>query len=422
MKYLRFAFVAASSLAGLAYAQDDEQRRAPPVEIPDFSNLDEYIYEPKSTLVIGVRHLSGAKVGFGGGRGQITSLNAPGELDGTTKTRVYQDGAVQPDARTVGRVDENGAPMVNPDTGLQYFDPIPDDGKTNTWNYTSASQLNRQGFIGFRDFSAVIADTTTRDQDSGSSIGVDLAVHRDMGKLFGGRLAWNLTAGVSINDISADTTAGVLATVQTLTDYYRFYPKEGRTLPEAPYSAPSSTTETVLNADGTPVVNPIDGSTATVTTDTTVLLDQQPFERTNTVATNSTSVTNRWKVKGAFYTFRAGPTLWIPITTRLRASVSVGAALVYAGTTYTVTETLEPEVGPAISETEFAEDYKLLPGYYADASLQFDLTERTGFYAGAIYQSSGDYTQVVENATTSYSTKIDLAGLSGFRAGMTVRF
>ena len=43
MKKLRLALVTFASTLGVAYAQDEE-RRAPPVEIPDFSNLDEYIY------------------------------------------------------------------------------------------------------------------------------------------------------------------------------------------------------------------------------------------------------------------------------------------------------------------------------------------------------------------------------------------
>lgn len=421
MKHLRLALVAFAFPLGLAYAQDDEQRRAPPVEIPDFSNLDEYIYEPKSTLVFGMRHLSGAKVGFGAGRGQIISQNVPGDDTNTAIARGYHDGTVQLDTRVQGRVDDQGQPVINPDTGLQYFDPITPDGRTNTWNYTDQSQRTlREGFLAFRDFSADILETPARSQDSDASMGMEVAMHRDMGKLFGTRIAWTLTAGVSINDLSAGLDGGVRARINTLTDFYRYYPKEGATLPEAPYAAPSSTTETITDAEGNPTV--IEGVTQVRTIDTTVLLDEKPVRRENTEVINDTAVTNRWKLKGAFYTFRAGPTIWIPIGSRIRASVSVGAALVYSGATYTVTETLTPEVGAEISDTEFSEDYKLLPGYYADASFQFDLTERAGFYAGAVYQSAGSYTQTVENATTSYSTKIDFKNLSGLRAGMSIRF
>jgi hypothetical protein len=54
--------------------------------------------------------------------------------------------------------------------------------------------------------------------------------------------------------------------------------------------------------------------------------------------------------------------------------------------------------------------------------VQFDLTERTGFYAGAVFQSSGSYTQTVDSANAHYSTKIDLANQSGVRAGLSIRF
>lgn len=420
MKHLRFALVASASLMGIAYAQDEEQRRAPPVEIPDFSNLDEYIYEPKSTFTIGIRHISGAKTSFAAKGGKIASPFNPGEDATSVIARTYQDGNVQLDSRGTGAVDTNGNPIINPDTGFQT--PVPNDGRTNSWNYTDLSQLSRPGLIAFHDYSATILPTATAAQkDSDSSMGVDLVVHRDMGKLFG-RFPWTLTGGMSISDISANTQSAMRAEIDTVTDYYRYYTQSGGRLPDPPYSAPSSTTETSLGPDGNPLLN-TDGSAVTRTIDTTVLLDNKPIYRDpNGKTINDTMVTNRWKLKGAYYTFRAGPTLWIPITTRLKASVSAGVAVAFAGSSYTVTEVLTPEVGTELAETETSDDYKLLPGYYADATLQFDLTERAGFYAGAIYQSTGDYTQTIENATSSYSTKIDLSKQSGVRAGMTFRF
>ena len=71
MKHLRLALIAFASTLGIAYAQDEE-RRGPPVDIPDFSNLDEYIYEPKSTVRFGFRYISGAKTSFSG-QGRIPS-------------------------------------------------------------------------------------------------------------------------------------------------------------------------------------------------------------------------------------------------------------------------------------------------------------------------------------------------------------
>ncbi|MEO6243838.1 MAG: hypothetical protein ABIQ12_00265 [Opitutaceae bacterium] len=416
MKLFRLALLALVSSVEFVHAQDEE-RRAAPVEIPDFSNLDEYFYEPKSTVRFGFRQLSGAKTSFAG-RGSLLAPETLGPLSGANLDRAYHDGAVRPDARAAARLDSGGNPIIDPQTNSQVFDSVAPDGKTNTWTYLDASQLSLPGYVAFHNYSAEITDTALRQKESGSSAGMDITVSRDMGKLWGGRLPWNLTAGMSINDISANTNDYVLARRTTITDYFSLF---GVTPGDAPYSSPSSTTTSVVDASGSPVLND-DGSTRTVTTDTSVLLGNELAGRTTTFADDSTSVSNRWKVKGAYYTFRVGPTVWIPITTRLRASVSLGAALVYSGSSYTVTQTFETPIGAEISDTFTNAAYKILPGYYADATVQFDLTERAGFYAGAVFQSAGSYTQNIDNTTAHYSTKIDLANQNGVRAGLSIRF
>jgi hypothetical protein len=418
MKHLRLAALALASLAGFAHAQDDE-RRAPPVEIPDFSNLDEYIYEPRSTLTFGFRYVSGAKTSFSG-RGSLPSPENPGAARGANLQRVYHDGAVQPDARTASRLDSSGNPIIDPQTNNPVFDPIAPDGRTNSWNYTSASQLTAYpGYVAFNSYSAVIDDPTVRQKKSESSSGMDIAVSRDMGKLFGGRVPWTLTAGLALGDISANTADQVRASITTITDLYSLF---GQVPPDAPYTSPSSATTNVVDANGGAVLND-DGSARTVTNDTSVLIGNEPAARLGpTSAFDNSSVTNSWKVKGAYYTFRAGPTVTLPVTSRLKATVSVGAAMVYSGTSYTVTQTFTPASGADIADTSSSNVYKLLPGYYADATVQFDLTERTGFYAGAILQSAGSYTQNVDTTNAHYSTKIDLSNQSGIRAGMSYRF
>ena len=325
---------------------------------------------------------------------------------------------MQPDGRVASRLDTSGNPIIDPQTNNPIFDPIAPDGRTNSWNYTNASQLAVvPGYVAFNSYSAVIDDAAIRRKDSDSSAGIDLTMSRDMGKLFG-RLPWTLTAGMSINDIAANTADRVRANISTITDLYSLF---GQVPPDAPYTSPSTATTTVTDAAGNTVLND-DGSARTVTTDTSVLIGNEPAGRTTTSAIDSSSVTNNWKVKGAYYTFRAGPTVTLPVTSRLKATVSVGAAVVYSGTSYTVTQTFTPASGADITDTATSNAYKLLPGYYADATVQFDLTERTGFYAGAILQSAGSYTQNVDSANANYSTKIDLSNQQGIRAGMSYRF
>src|SRR5580704_13351144 len=78
--------------------QEDDQKQAPPEEIPDFSQLDEYTYVPKSTLSIGDRlFLRGPKTTFSG-QGALPATSYPG-TDPTVPNvqRTYSDGYVEPD-------------------------------------------------------------------------------------------------------------------------------------------------------------------------------------------------------------------------------------------------------------------------------------------------------------------------------------
>lgn len=416
MKQFRLLLVVFAAALGLARAQD-EQNRPPPTEIPDFSNLDEYVYEPKSTLIIGMRYLSGAKTQFYGA-GKLAAPEAAFDATTANLLRAYHDGTVSPDSRSAPRYDAGGNPVIDPATGAQYSDPIAPDGKTNTWSYTESKQLTSGGYLAFHQYSAAINDPTIRSKKANSAAGVDVAVARDMGPLFGTRASWSLLAGVSINDLAAKRTDNVQAALTTITDLYSL---DGQVLPDAPYSAPSSSSTPVLDSSGGAVVNS-DGSGQVATTDTTVLLNNRPIDRTTQTAVDSTSVTNRWKLKGAYFTFRGGPMVSLPFTSRLRASVSAGAAVIYAGSTYTVTQSFQPATGLEITDTSSGDINKVLPGYFADASLQFDITERAGIFAGAVFQSAGSYTQTLNTTAASYSTKIDFANQNGLRAGMTIRF
>jgi hypothetical protein len=425
MKYLRLALVALVSALGLARAQND-QNRAPPTDIPDFSNLDEFVYEPKSVLTFGMRQLSGAKTSFSG-TGKLLAPDSPGPATGANLYRAYHDGAVSPDARVAGRIDSGGNPIIDPITGGQVYDPIAPDGQTNTWGYADSKQLRPDGMIEFHSYSAEVTDATIRRKDAKSTYGVEVAVARDMGSLFRTRATWSLMAGVSMNDISARTSDHVQAAITKLTDVYAL---NGQTVPAAPYNSPSSVSVTVLDGVGNPVLND-DGSTQTVSTDTSVLLGNQPVNRTTTTLVDSATVTDHWRLKGAYYTFRAGPTVWVPVMNRLRFSFSAGVAMVVSGTYYEVSQNFIPELGAEISDaptnsgfnnSNTSSIHKVLPGYFADATLQFDLTDHTGFYAGAAFQSSGSYTQQLETATLHYLTKVDLTRQQGLRAGMTVRF
>jgi hypothetical protein len=397
MNSLRLSLVFGLSVSSLLWAQ--EERQAPPTEIPDFSNLDEYIYVPKSTMQFGVRNMSGPKTSFSG-KGKLTTNVQSGSLDSPNESRTYHDGNVSADARST--VVENG-------DGTTASIAAPNDGKTNTWSYISDKQLTADGYMLFRTYSADIIDTATRSRDAGRTSGVELGVAYDMGKVLK-RFDWSIVAAVGVNDIAASLNDTVAARLTTVTDTYNLF---GRLPPAAPYSAPSSVTTTVTNADGT---------TSSDTADTTTLLGNRPIDRSTSSTVDSTSVRNRWKLKGAYYTVRVGPSVSFQLLSRLKITMSAGLAGVYAGSTYSVNEAFQPETGAEISSSLDDETTTFLAGYYADASLQFDATERTGFYVGAVYQATGSYDQKISTANANYVTNVDLNSLNGFRAGLTYRF
>ncbi len=372
------------ALASICAAQSN-----PEDTIPIF-NLDDYYVEPKMTMSVGFRGLTGPKVSFSGSAGvtsTVSSVQAQGDVNATGITRGYHDGYIAPDSGT--RKDADG-------------NVITTDGKTDTWRMLSALQVSEAGdAIAMHTYSAQVTDNKTRSKDPGNSYGTELVVARDMGKI-GGRIEWKLFAGMSLNNVNVSMRDNVLATVTTLTDLYSL---NGQTAPTGDYEAPSNQ----VNEDGS-------------VTDTTILIGVKPDSRSTSSVTNDTSVSSFWRLKGTFITFRAGPTLTFKITDKFRLSVSAGPALVYIGTNYVVAQSLTVDTAEPVITAASENDDDILTGYYADANLEYAFNDRAGLYMGAFYQASGDYAQDLTAVGMNYSTRLDLNSMQGLRAGMNFKF
>ncbi len=391
--------------ATVGFAESDSQPE-PPSNL--FFDTDVYIYEPKFSISFGARGLSGAKSSFGGiGIITDTGQSIGGDTTSTNAQRIYHDGIVGIDSRTVVVDDGNGA-----NTSL----PITPDGQTNTWGFAQASQILSDGSIAMHSYSATVSDGGPRQKNPGSSAGIELTVARDLGKITS-RFDWNVAAGLSLNDIRSKLTSTEKATITTVTDVYSL---NGAPAPAPPYNGPASSVVNLVDSSGNPILN-ADGSQQTLTVNAP-LLGNTPVSRTTTTTVDTTSVTNHYRLKGGYYTFRAGPTLIMPITGALRATLSLGAVLVYSGTTYTVEQDFTPATDNEIISFVSNTKNRLLPGYYVDANMELWLSGRTGFYLGAVYQNSGEYVQTLNTDSTSYSTKVDLSSLQGFRMGVNFKF
>jgi hypothetical protein len=381
MRNLLFLTLGLALLAGVLHAQADD----------DEDEMDYLPLVPSgNSLQFGLRVMGGPKVSFG----HLGSVPGNSELGLATgpADRIYNDGYVSLDLRA----DANGNPV--------------NDGLTNTWNYQFGSQVTSSGDMSFHAYSATTLGAGLNPKRN-SAAGWELRIGHTLGRI-GGKVEFDLVAGFSFNSVNAKITGTVPALLTAVTDVYPLY---GQTVPEAPYTGPSYSSRTVLDPNGNPILDAA-GSAQTESVDTTTVLGTDP---TRTTVTSETNVRGHWEIRGAYYTFRVGPLIKLPITERLKLSLSAGAALAYIGTRYTVEEAVElTDVSTELTAGAESNRSVLLPAYYADANAEYWMTERSGLFLGASFQKSGSYDQTVGNRTA----QIDLGSSYGVQSGITLRF
>jgi hypothetical protein len=408
MKYLRLALISSAAvLCSLPIRAQDEQQQKAPTEIPDFNNLDEYIYVPKSKLKFGFRYTSGIKAHFAG-QGTIASPEEVSNADRAAPNvqRVYHDGTVAPDQRTTATDNGDGTSTQQLVNGA--------DGKTNAYSYDSQSQYTGDGFLQYHLYSAVTQDNEF-DKTGKGNAGMEVFVAHDM-KVLSKHWEWKIFGGFSVNDIQASASRHVTAAVTTQTDTYD-------TSGQTPSTNGASTTSSVNIVDGNGnLVLDSTGTPETVTVTNTVLISDVPIATGTSTTTDNVSVTDQYKLHGAYATIRVGPQLVYNFNDHLHLELSAGPALIFAGSTYQVDELLLPATGVQLVETITNTTNHLLPGWYADLTMEYDLTERAGFYLGAFDQSAGSYTQTASSSSGTYTTKVDFSNQAGFRSGLSFKF
>lgn len=382
---MRFAALLAVGLAvmtGMIRAQSSDD---------DDDEIDYFPLNPSGNFLhFGTRFLGGPKVSFGK-LGNVPAFRAVGDPTGA-ETRYYEDGTVYLD----GRTDQNGS-AVN-------------DGFTNSWNFMNQSQLSLTGDVVFHAYSTGTLGASTQAKKNHSS-GWELEMGKNLVRI-GRKATLAVVAGFSFSDINATATGVIPAQLFILNDAYSL---SGQTAPDAPYGAPSSKTVPVMDINGNPVLDST-GAPSVQSIDTTVLLPNQP-NRTTTIST--ADVKGRWQIKGAYYTFRMGPSLRLQISERLKLNLGAGVALCYIGSRYDTQEELllDDLTQPAIITEESTRNL-LLPAYYADVDAEYWLTDRAGFYLGASLQKSGSYDQSLGDRTA----KINMGSSSGLQTGLSLRF
>jgi len=367
-------------------AEDEDQIAA---ERAGFGRIPNYeLLLPSNLLSVGVRVAGGASVEFSG-VGAIPNQSMPTEDMTSEVDRVYANGFVGVDARA----DANG-------------EPIPNDGKTNTWGFADEDQVAEDGTGIYMTAFSTSSDGSVVHADSGYNPGFDIELSRRLG---GRKLRWGVQAGIGLSDINAKTSGEITASLRSLTDFYSLL---GAAAPDAPYEGPQIRTDTVTNPDG---------STSTVTTDVSVLISDLPTERTDETIVSGAEISGFWQVKGAYFSARMGPWLEMAISERftIRASGGVSGKVVGAFLRFDERFMLPDDAGELAASDQTNTDSWAMVGGYAALEGQYWLTERSGFFAGATFEAvSGD----VELRSGDRLAKMNLESGAGLRLGFTTRF
>lgn len=299
---------------------------------------------------------------------------------------------------------------------------LPDDGRTNTWRMAYDSQLIDEDGDGLADGVAFHRYETRSDgahveADSTQVPGIDFDYAYAFGK-FGGRLrnkspraTWGGSVGLSISSINAKSNDTIMATLLTVEDRYSL---DGATPPDAPYTAPSSTTVTSVDANGNTITN---------TVDTTVLLANRPYRRyyPEDFPFTQAPVEGFWQVRGGALTARAG--LWARFrpTERLGLRLGAGLSATFLGLTMRYDEWLDEEelVTQLRYRNETSPDKWLYYGAYGSADAELWLTGSTALFIGATYEKlDEDISMRLDGRTAD----IRLGSGTGFRLGFTKLF
>ena len=397
---MRNAVFVAAGLAVLAcslHAQSDD----------DEDEMDYFPLVPTgSSMRFGMRYVGGPKVAFHNVGTVPTTLSVADP--GVPASRSYNDGYVGLDTR----VDSNGRPM--------------NSGLTDTWQVNFPSQLTAatatspDTSVAYHVYNADSLGTTIKGRTS-SATGWELQFGRSLGKI-ARKVEVSWMGGFTFSGINAKRSDSVQAQLTSLTDTYSLF---GQDPPTTPYTAPSTASRNVFDANGKPLLN-ASGIQQTTSVDTSILLAQNPSRvTTSTVdgtpngAPTTVQVSGHWQIKGAYYTFRVGPVFRFPVTERLKLSLGFGGALAYVGSTFKSDEEIEiDDVTSVIANVGEKTRSVLLPAFYADADAEYWLTERSGLYLGATYQRSKSFDQNLgpESAT------VNLGSTSGIQTGLTLRF
>lgn len=350
-----------------------------------------------------------------GGLGTIDpSTFIPGADQTDFPVRLYDDGRVILDELRTNEADEDGNQTSIPGGRYQTRDDggnLTGDflsytpGQTRSWSYGSAEQVNDR-FISMNQFSTQSTGAGFGAEGDSSGLGFEMAVSRRILRL-GRKMELGISGSIGLSDFNASTSQQFTADLITMTDVYEAYGD----VPDPPYNAPSTG---VLTDPDTGLIIPFGQF------ETTVPLQQVTPNRSFSTDPNGANIAGAWSIDGAYYSIRLGPEIRGHLTENIAFTLGAGVMGAFVGSEFSAVELLDLDT-PTTTTIGFRGTdsiTEILVGYYAEVSIEYWITQRTGLFLGAVLESMDDFVQNFAGRTAS----VTLSDATLVRFGVIHRF
>jgi len=406
-------------------AADDEARAA--VEAQGFRlppQLRQIAYREANPWVLHTNVRVGeadSSVTFGG-LGEIPFRAAiPGADISDILVRVYDDGAVFADGPREEELDGDGNQITTPGERYQLFSEdgtLTDDllaytpGVTRQWEFLNPGQVG-DGVIAMNQFSTRSSGASLQRDAETSGIGFEMSVSRRVMRL-GERFELSVSGSVGFSDFNSSTSSTITADLVTLTDTYQLFGPPPL-LGDIPYTGPDFGPLFVIGPSGLPEATGIN-------LESTIPLQQVTEDRQITTLENGATVSGNWGLDGAYYSFRIGPEIRGHLTPRIAFKAGAGLLGAVVGSDFSANESLVlgdyRVFGNSVAFNETDSLTELVLGYYAEAAIEYWITQRTGVFIGAVLESIDDFDHIFGGRTAS----VVLGEALVLRVGIVHRF
>jgi hypothetical protein len=313
-------------------------------------------------------------------------------------------------------LDTAGNTIPDPYTGqpiktTKYYVPY-DEGSSRAWTINSREHqyddTTNPGSptVTFGRYWSEARDNTLNVADSGNA-GVEFTGERIVQRFK--RFEWGVAAAMGISEFNAKTRRAITVNLRGFEYQYTL----NRPLPDAATGGPTFSDDEM---EETTVVIGDRHDAYDETTDTL----ENNFQGGGTEVNSTAEVNGYWQVRGVYYTFRAGPFIRVPLTRKFSVSASAGYMGAYVGSKFRYEETMRLDNVTAAYTTGdvVKNNQQYVSGCYADLNVEWWVSTRTGFYAGAAYEKMGDYKQVHDGRRA----EVKMDGGTGLRFGIITRF